>query len=268
MTRGLRFAAVLFAAMGAMAQAPQAEDRSQRLRDFLGLDKAPDEAAAKRGAPIYARNCGFCHGPQARGAEGPDLVRSAVVLHDENGERIGEVILKGRADRGMPAFPGFSQDQVRDVAAFLHQQVELAANRGTYQLQNIVTGDAAAGERYFNGAGGCTKCHSVTGDLAHIAAKYQPPELQAAFLYPGSVTRKQQEAVVTLASGERIEGRIKMLDDFDVTVIDGAGKVHSYARVDGVKVEVKDPYKQHRDLLPQYSDADMHNLLAYLVRLK
>src|SRR5208283_5990697 len=52
-------------------------------RDFLGLGPAPDAAASARGEKIYAPSCGFCHGDKARGASGPNLVRSQIVLDDE-----------------------------------------------------------------------------------------------------------------------------------------------------------------------------------------
>jgi hypothetical protein len=42
----------------------------------------------------------------------------------------------------------------------------------------------------------------------------------------------------------------------------------SFAREAGVKVEVEDKLVAHRRLLDQYTDADMHNLTAYLVTLK
>src|SRR6266852_3706042 len=141
-------------------------------RDFLGLGPAPDAAAAARGEKLYAPNCAFCHGEKARGAEGPNLVRSALVLHDEKGELIGPVVLKGFPDKGMPEFSSFSEGQLYDIAQYLHMQVELVANRGLYKRLDVVTGDAKAGEAYFNGAGGCKSCHSVTGDLAHIAAGF------------------------------------------------------------------------------------------------
>ena len=63
--------------------------------------------------------------------------------------------------------------------------MELVANRGLYKRLNVVTGDAKAGEAYFNGAGGCKGCHSVTGDLAHVGTKYQPEALQTRFVWPG-----------------------------------------------------------------------------------
>src|ERR1700719_365125 len=140
-------------------------------REFLGLGPAPDPVAAVRGEKLYGPTCGFCHGPKARGAEGPNLVRSALVLHDEKGELIGPAIAKGFPDKGMPAFPNFAEGQLLDIAQYLHLQVELVANRGTYKRLNVVTGDARAGEAWFNGAGGCKSCHSATGDLAHIGTR-------------------------------------------------------------------------------------------------
>src|SRR5579864_6872695 len=115
-------------------------------REFLGLGPAPDAAAAARGEKLYAPNCGFCHGEKARGGEGPNLVRSPLVLHDEKGEVIGPTITKGFPDKGMPAFSNFTEAQLSDIAQFLHMQVELVANRGIYKRLNVVTGDATAGE--------------------------------------------------------------------------------------------------------------------------
>jgi cytochrome c oxidase cbb3-type subunit 3 len=237
-------------------------------RDFLGLGPAPDAAAASRGEKLYAPNCGFCHGEKARGAGGPNLVRSPVVLHDEKGELIGQVVAKGRPDQGMPAFPTFAEGQLYDLAEYLHMQVELVANRGTYKRLNVVTGDAKAGEAYFNGAGGCNTCHSVTGDLAHVGSKYQPDQLQTRFVWPGGRGGERgQKVTVTLPSGESITGTLKAQDDVNISIYDGAGNYHSWPR-EGLKVKMEDSLVAHRQLLGKYTDADMHNLTAYLARLK
>src|SRR3982750_420649 len=71
-------------------------------REFLGLGPAPDPAQVAKGAPLYKQNCAGCHGEDARGAQGPNLVRSGVVLHDEKDEQIGPVIKSGRPQAGMP----------------------------------------------------------------------------------------------------------------------------------------------------------------------
>src|SRR5438128_7031557 len=39
-------------------------------------------ASVERGKKAFAQSCGFCHGADATGARGPDLVRSALVAHD------------------------------------------------------------------------------------------------------------------------------------------------------------------------------------------
>jgi mono/diheme cytochrome c family protein/small nuclear ribonucleoprotein (snRNP)-like protein len=251
--------------------------RSQRggrgnIREFLGLGPAPDPLAAERGQKLYAANCAFCHGEKARGAEAPSLVRSPLVLHDEKGELIAPVLIKGRVDKGMPAFPSLSEAQTYDIAQFLHLQIELAANRGTYKRLNVVTGDARKGESYFNGAGRCNTCHSVTGDLAHIAGKYPPDLLQTKFLWPDAgggfeESARIRKVTVRLPSGESIAGTLKSLDDFNVALYDAAGNYRSWSR-DNVKVEVEDRLATHRQLLDNYTDADIHNLLAYLVTLK
>jgi mono/diheme cytochrome c family protein len=234
-------------------------------RDFLGLGAAPDPAAADRGAKLYGPNCAFCHGERANGASGPDLVRSTVVLHDEKGETIGPVLLQGRTDKGMPAFSSLTPEQVRDIAEFLHMRVELTANRGTYRVQNIVTGDAKRGQEFF--AANCAACHSATGDLAHVSARYAPDQLQSRFLWPagrGGVRR----ATVTTAAGEKVSGTVKRLDDFVVELTDASGAYHSYSREGGLKVEIEDKLGAHRQLLDRYTDSDVHDLTAYLVTLK
>lgn len=249
----------------AAAQTPPPEQRLERGRAFLGLAPPPDAAAAARGEKIYEQNCAFCHGAKATGAEGPNLVRSTVVLHDEKGELIGAVVHNGRPDRGMPAFPGLSPDHIYDIAEFLHARVEAAANRFGYKVGNVITGDPVAGQSFFEGGGHCGECHSVTGDLAHIAAKYEPADLQAQMLYP--TTSPASTVTVVMPSGEKITGKLKRIDDFNVSLWDTDGIYHSWPR-DGLTVTVKDPLAAHRELLDHYTNQDMHNVLAYLEKLK
>jgi mono/diheme cytochrome c family protein len=240
-------------------------------REFLGLGLAPDEAAAKNGEPLYKQNCATCHGDNARGAQGPNLVRSVVVLHDEKGADLGPLIKSGRPQAGMPGFPALSQEELYDISQYLHLQVELAANRGTYgatygALRNAVSGDAKKGEEFFNGAGGCTKCHSLTGDLAKIGAKFpQASAMQSRFLWPAR--QGPAKVKVTPASGQSINGTVRVMTDFDISIIDAQGAYHQWPR-NQVKVEIEDRLEGHRALLAKYTDADIHNLTAYLVTLR
>ncbi|HEX4168099.1 MAG TPA: c-type cytochrome [Bryobacteraceae bacterium] len=261
----MRWAAVLlfFSAF------PVAAQQQRNIRDFLGLGPPPDQAAVKLGEPLYQQNCAACHGQNARGGEGPNLVRSPVVLHDVKGEEIGQVVKNGRPQAGMPAFPGLKPEEVYQIAEYLHQQVENAANRGLYNglyanQRSQTSGDAKQGEQFF--AAHCASCHSATGDLAHIAAKYsQAAVMQAHFIWPAP--KSAGEATVKTAAGQTVKGTIIRLDDFDVALRDPSGEYHDWPR-NQVTVEADDKLSGHRALLPKYRDADLHNLTAYLLTLK
>jgi cytochrome c oxidase cbb3-type subunit 3 len=228
---------------------------------------APDPKAVERGRKLFEPACGFCHGNDATGSRGPDLIRSAAVNRDKDGETIGPVIKNGRIDKDMPAFQ-YSNAQISDIAAFLHERTQAALHSASvprdYPLAKLLTGNADAGKTYFFGAGHCDACHSPTGDLAGIAKKYSPINLEARFLYPGGVRRS---VTVTLLTGEKVSGTLAQLDEFNVALRDGTGWYRSWPR-DRVKVEVHDPLEKHRELLQKYSDADVHNLFAYLETLK
>jgi cytochrome c oxidase cbb3-type subunit 3 len=229
---------------------------------------SPAPEAVERGKAAFVPACGFCHGVNAKGGDGgPDLVRSPIVLDDEQGDKIGPVILGGRPDRGMPAF-SFTRDQIADVAAFLRHLTESAVNRRDYKIQDVLTGDAKAGRSFFNEAGKCNSCHSPAGDLAHVGTRYDPVDLQARFLYPRPAPNvKLTKVTVTRAGAAPVSGTLELMDDFIIGLRDTDDYYRSFSR-DEVQVDLRDPLAAHADLLQHYSDADMHNILAYLVTLK
>jgi cytochrome c oxidase cbb3-type subunit 3 len=250
--------------------------RVRRPGGGAGMDyKAYDPATLERGKSAFVSQCAGCHGSNARGGEsGPDLLRSPLVRDDEDGNLIAPVVLKGRPAAGMPKF-NLPQAQIVEIAAFLHEGIRAAAERGTYKLLNIVTGNPKAGEAYFNGAGKCNTCHSLTGDLKGIGAKYDPITLQGKFLMPVGGRQNQRRTAspvivaVKLPSGKSFEGSLESIDDFHVALTDAQGDYHSFSRNGDVPVvELRDPVKQHYDMLSRYTDADIHNLTAYLVTVK
>ncbi len=220
----------------------------------------------QRGQKQFAQTCGFCHGANATGAEGPNLIRSALVRHDINGNLIGPVIREGRPEKGMPPIP-LNQKQIDDVVAYLHSRVQESDRRSPakprdYSLKLLLTGNATAGKQFFTGH--CGSCHSASGDLSRIATKYDPADLQARFLYPPDIAKT---ATVTTNSGQRISGRIAFEDPFTIAVKDRDGWYRSWPKSE-VKVQVSDPLAGHLELLHKYTQADMHDVFAYLETLK
>jgi len=80
-------------------------------------------------------------------------------------------------------------------------------------------------------------------------------------LYPP----KAPKATVTvkLKSGETIEGTLVHTDEFEIAITDKDGWHRSWQR-DRVAVDIKDPLAAHKALMPKYTDADIHNLFAFL----
>jgi hypothetical protein len=166
------------------------------------------------------------------------------------------------------------------IAAWLHSQP--LSDRGTPSTLDILVGNAKEGEAYFNGAGHCAQCHSVTGDLAAIGARYEPKTIQNLIVSGGggrSFSRRSAGAAapkvppttvtVTLPSGQTITGDLDHISAFVVALRAPDGTYRSFARHGAIpKVVVTNPVQWHIDMLPKWRDSDIHNLTAYLVTLK
>ena len=249
-----------------------------------GVDRlrAFDPAAVERGRTAFGGKCASCHRANARGGQGfsgPDLIRSVLVLQDINGRQIGASLEAGHPDKSAPPIPLTAAD-ITDIATFLHREITYAAERTNYQLQYVMTGNAKDGEAYFNSAGGCSSFHSPAGDLKGIGARHDGPMLQALIAFgtiagggrgqggAGASSRTARKATISLPSGESFTGVLVRLTDFDVTIRDDAGMPRSWLRSGNVpKVQVTDPLQGHINLLPKYTDTDIHNLAAYLATL-
>lgn len=223
---------------------------------------------AKAGSQVFGQNCAFCHGRDATGGEtGPDLTRSKLVLTDKGGDKISEVVRDGRPQKGMPSF-NFSGDELASLVAFIHSQAaKVSAQNGGrrgVEVADLQTGNRELGKKYFYGAGGCSKCHSPTGDLAGIASRYEGLRLEEQMLYPRDAKSK---VTVTLPSGEKVEGTLAYLDEFVVGLRDANNTYRSWF-TSNVKYVVDSPVDAHVEQFSKYTDDDIHNLLAYLQTLR
>jgi cytochrome c oxidase cbb3-type subunit 3 len=228
--------------------------------------------------------CRACHGADLRGGDqgGPNLLRSPVVLNDQDGELILPIVQNGqRGANIMPPMPLPAED-VRAIAAFIHSVAATMRGQGsppagaTPEL-NVLVGDATKGQAYFTAK--CGSCHSADGDLKGIGSRLPDPmTLQNYWLSAGGglgrggrggAQRREVTATITPPTGGKVEGTLVRLDDFYVVVRLPDGTERSFSRSgDFPRIDVNDPYEPHRKLLPGYSDADIHNVTAYLITLK
>jgi cytochrome c oxidase cbb3-type subunit 3 len=237
-----------------------------------------DPELIARGNSLYGIHCRSCHGVDLRGGEqgGPNLLRSQLVLNDQAGELILPVVRDGRQNPGMATMPPFvlAADDVNAIAEYIRSVLASARPQGAPPAGPAVTldvlvGDPAAGGAYF--ASKCGGCHSATGDLAGIGTRVSNPmQLQNLWVAGGrGGAQTGVTATVTVASGEKVEGRLGRIDDFIVILTMADGTSRSFRRDDDVpKVEIQDPRAPHRQLWPIYTDKDIHDVTAYLASLK
>jgi len=268
-------AGILLASLGigvAQTKTPAASSAAKPKR-AAAASKTYSPQLVQQGGAVFRQDCSFCHGRDATGGEsGPDLTRSKLVAADVDGDKIGPVVRNGRPDKGMPPFAR-SDEQIAGLVAFIHTQLQNAQSAGGRKgnggrkgvdPEDLQTGNADAGKQYFNGAGGCANCHSPTGDLAGIASRYKGLELEERMLYP---RRPKSTVTVTLISGQEISGTLSYLDEFTVGLTNADGIYQSW-RTRDVKYKVNSPAEAHVDLFSKYTDADVHNLMAYLQTLR
>lgn len=272
---------------GAQAAPPPRTGATQQRGRFPAQQRPKgDPDVIQRGRGIFAGSCGPCHGADARGGQlgGPNLLRSELALNDKAGELLFPVIKDGRPGTTMPPSPLPDQD-IRAVIAFVHDLHSKIGGQGNpppgeeVEL-DILVGNAKAGEAFF--AARCAACHSASGDLKGIATRIaQPKALQNLWVSGGRTVgrgaapprpageRAVTTAAITLASGEQVSGRLLRIDDFLVTIGLPDGSQRTFRRTGDVpRVAITDPLDGHRELLRVLTDADMHNVTAYLVTLK
>ena len=286
------------------AQAPPAAPASPATPGQQGRGRGPgvfpaqqrppgDPAVVARGKALFGVTCALCHGADLRGGQlnGPNLLRSQLVLGDQNGEAIMPVIRGGRPEKGMPPIVMPDED-MKAIAEYIHSMAALSPRQGmpppsdTPPVLNILVGDAAAGRVYFEAK--CSSCHSPAGDLQGIATRAGDAKaLQNLWVSGGSAggrggrgaagrgaapnapNPRAVTAVVTLPSGEKVEGRLLRIDDFFVSLTLADGTSRSFTRQGASpRVEVRDPLEPHRVLLTVYTDKDMHDVTAFLATLK
>src|SRR5215470_15891665 len=179
--------------------------------------------------------CAYCHGLNlvSRG-EATDLMHSALVGRDENGNRIGPLLRAGIPQTAklspMPQFSDLSDQQIAALVTWIHY----ARQQGRYHELAAVparAGDPEAGKAYFDRS--CSTCHAMDRDLSTIGRKYDTSALRVAILDP---------------KGLKVERSFTSARVHDTTLASGQ--------------------QRHHALLENYSVDEVANLVAYLTSLR
>jgi cytochrome c oxidase cbb3-type subunit 3 len=234
-----------------------------------------------RGKTLYDANCASCHAADMRGVpekNGPNLLRAEGTMRDQKGELVAANLAKHSPVINLPMTDTAAiSEYVHSIQATMGGQGSPPGRNPVGLTYNVLVGDAKAGAATF--ARLCSNCHSVTGDLKAIAAKYEDPkELQNAWVSGVAggggrgFGRGGGPGAVILANGQRVEGRITRSDDFLVVITLADGTRRSYARdSNGIpKVEIKDPQEAHKKMILVMDDPDnknLHDITAYLATI-
>lgn len=244
-----------------------------------------DPAVVARGKQLYGVSCQACHGADLRGGDqgGPNLLRSQVLLNDQDGELIRPIVRGSRAATGMDAIDIPDADIVA-IAVYLHSVAATMQGQGgpprggsVPPNEAVLVGNVNAGRAYFTAK--CSTCHSVTGNLAGISAKYPDARnLQNAWVAGGAgggrggrggADAAGLAVTVRMSNGQTVTGTLERIDDFIVIVRLANGATRSIARNGAIpKVEITDPLAAHKALLTTLTDKDMHDVTAYLASIK
>jgi mono/diheme cytochrome c family protein len=201
----------------------------------------------------------------ARGGSGGNLLYSNLVMTDVAGSTIVPVIRNGKGK--MAAVKGLTEAQAADIAMYLDQLFEDVANRGTYSYaprDMILVGNASAGKIYFDN--NCASCHTPDALRAKGVGKRAPQEIQRDWLAP----RGGPAPVYTVTAGNSapVTGGLVRTSDFDITLtVNGSPQTMPIEANTRVQL-VEDRMVEHDRIVDRISNAEMHNVTAYLETLK
>jgi putative heme-binding domain-containing protein len=216
------------------------------------------------GMTLYRIRCGECHGLDASGYRGPDLI--AVLAGGATDERLFQTIRKGVPGTEMPPTTS-PDDELLMIIAYLRKI-------GTVTAPASPIGNVENGARLF--AAQCTTCHSVGGrggrlgpDLTRIGASRSHGALVREIRTPSEWVPPSYETVTLVTKdGERLRGTKKNEDVFSIQIMDLRERIQGY-----LKSNLQQVIYEKDSLMPAFdtarlNESDLTDLIAYLSTLR
>jgi cytochrome c oxidase cbb3-type subunit III len=216
------------------------------------------------GEALFRGNCAFCHGANAKGGRGPNLL-AASLNHGNQDEDLGRVIRDGVKGSSMPDFD-FEPEELTALVAYVQSLRKGSAT------QPVIAGDAKAGQAVY-AQSGCATCHqvglegSVYGPpLTRVGSARSYEYLRESITNPSADIPDENKGVTVVTSdGESYTGVRINEDTFSIQLRLPDQRFRSFSK-DSLR-EVK---YLTASLMPPYrfKDSDLQNLLAYLSTLR
>lgn len=221
----------------------------------------------RNGMALYRISCADCHGLDASGYRGPDLM--AVMAGGATDERLFQILRNGVPGTDMPAAREFDtpDDDLLMIIAYLRKI-------GTVAPSEAPIGNVENGARLF--AAQCSGCHRVAGrggrigpDLTRIGTSRSRAALTREIRTPSEWIPPAFETVtVVTKDGQRIRGVKKNEDVFSIQVMNTRERIQGY-----MKSNLQDVIYDRTSLMPAFgpdrlSDDDLQDLVGYLSSLR
>jgi putative heme-binding domain-containing protein len=244
------------------AQTP--ERKEERSQQYPGKNPHLNNKESIRGGmSLYRRMCGECHGLDALGYRGPNLI---AYMSGASDEALFQTIRRGVPGSEMPA-SNRPDHEILQMMAYLRNMNAVAPS------DSKPTGNVANGEQLF--AKQCQNCHRVQGkggrigpDLSRIGGARTSSALVREIRTPAEVIPTTWETVtVTTKDGQKVRGIKKNEDAFSIQMMDMRERIQGYKKSD---VEVT---YDKSSLMPAYdpkrlNDSDLNDLVSYLSTLR
>jgi len=220
----------------------------------------------RAGMALYRVICADCHGLDAGGYRGPDLV--TFIGAGATDERLFDTIRKGVPGTEMPAQrDDISDNDILQVIAYLR-------NLSTVAPTETAVGNVDNGKQIFSQR--CTSCHRVSGnggrigpDLSRIGVQRSRAALTREIRTPSEWMAPNFETVTLVTKdGQRIRGVKKAEDVFSIQIMDTRERIQGY-----LKSNLQEVVYEKNSLMPtfgtaQLPDSDLRDLLGYLTSLR